>query len=292
MRTHRLTRGPAIVALGACLLLLSTARVHAVTGGQTPHLTDGIVTPGEWPTPTSAQQFFTFNPATGAGGAYLSVDQGSALGGSPNGSLGTNLYLLYDYVQATSAPTPSTFFDVFFQVAPEQTDYLVRIQGTTFTAYEKPDGVTAPTPGGSFDPTQAPWTPLTASDLALANFSAAIGFGPSPNAATPHQVAEFQLSINSAGSSGPGNGIYDPSPAFWSASTGASNVADPPISSGIFTLNPDGTTVVVPVLGANGDPILQPGGTVPEPSSLVLAGLAVAVGFGCRLAGGRRKRKA
>jgi hypothetical protein len=107
------------------------------------------------------------------------------------------------------------------------TDYLVRIVGTSFTAFEKPQGVVAPTPGGNFDPTASPWTPLTASDLALANFKGAIGFGTSPNSAVNHQIAEFQLTINTTGSNTNGNGIYDPTPAFWSASTGGGQAADP-----------------------------------------------------------------
>jgi hypothetical protein len=198
--------------------------------------------------------------------------------------LGTNLYLAYDYVQGTSAPTSTTFFDVFFEVTPQKTDYLVRITGTSFTAYEKPEGTLAPTPGGNFDPAHSPWTPLTASDLALAKFEGAIGFGTSPNSSTSHQIAEFQLTINNTGRSGGSSGIYDPSPAFWSASTGGGGgggSSDPPISSAIFTLNPDGTTMVTPALGANGDPVLQPQNT-PEPASLVLAGISLVslVGYG------------
>ena len=154
---------------------------------------------------------------------------------------------------------------------------LVRIQGSTFTAYEKPDNVIAPTPGGGFDPTHAPWTPLSSSDLALAGFVGAVGFGQGVTPGPNHQLAEFQLTINGTGSSSNPNGIYDPSPAFWSASTGgvvsAGAATDPPISSGIFTLNPDGTTLVSPIL-VHGDPILQPQST-PEPSSLVLAAVGL-----------------
>jgi hypothetical protein len=185
--------------------------------------------------------------------------------------LGTTLYLAYDYFHATTAPAPNTFFDVFFAVPPDQTDYLVRIMGTSFTAFEKPEGVLAPTPGGNFDPTSSPWTPLNSSDLTLAKFMGAIGFGTSPNSNVNHQIAEFQLTINTVGRSTAANGIYDPTPAFWSASTGGGFSTDPPIASAIFTLNPDGTTTVNPILGANGDPILQPQNAIPEPASLILA---------------------
>jgi hypothetical protein len=290
MKRHRYVRAMRASILGAACLFLQFPWAAAIAGGsQTPHVTDGIVTPGEWPTPTSSQLFFPLDTSTGAGGAFLYVDQGSSTGGSPGGTLGTNLYLLYDYVSNTLPPNPNSFFDVFFQVKPENTDYLVRIMGTTFSAFEKPDNVPAPTPGGGFNPTQPPWTPLTSSDLTLANFSGAIGFGTSPNSSSNHQIAEFQLTINSSGP--PPNGIYDPSPAFWSASTGGGNPAtgpsDPPISSGIFTLNPNGTTTVTPVLGPNGDPILQP--AVPEPGSLLLAGLGVLSVLGYRYAAGRLK---
>ena len=50
----------------------------------------------------------------------------------------------------------------------------------------------------------------------------------------------------------------------------AAVAADPPITSAIFTLNPDGTTIVTPVLGTNGGPVQQIPEGVPEPSSLLL----------------------
>jgi hypothetical protein len=289
MRVHRTIRVRRTSPIGTSLVFLLLACAPASGGIVTGHLTDGIVAPGEWTTPTTAFVPFPFDSSTGAGGATLYVDQGSSTGGSPNGGLGSNLYLLYDYVNATSAPTPNTFFDVFFQVQPENTDYLVRIMGSTFTAFEKPDGVPAPTPGGGFDPTQAPWTPLSASDLTLAGFVGAVGFGQGVTPGPNHQIAEFQLTINGNGSANP-TGIYDPSPAFWSASTGgAIGPADPPISSGIFQLNPDGTTNITPVL-VNGDPILQPQ-AVPEPSSLVLASVGLLSLVGCRLAASRQRRQ-
>jgi hypothetical protein len=276
------TVGPMRAArLGVALVLLFMA-AGPVNAGSVPHNTDGIITPGEWPTATSSQFTFPFDPSTGAGGSVLYVDQGTAAGGPPGGMLGTTLYLAYDYFHATTPPTSTTFFDVFFAVPPEQTDYLVRIMGTSFTAFEKPEGVLAPTPGGNFNPTASPWTPLESDDLALANFKGAIGFGTSPNSNVDHQIAEFQLTINTSPAliTGGANGIYDPTPAFWSASTGGGGTTDPPIASAIFTLNPDGTTTVNPIFAANGDPILQPQ-NVPEPASLVLAGISLVSLVGC-----------
>jgi hypothetical protein len=68
-------------------------------------------------------------------------------------------------------------------------------------------------------------------------------------------------------------------------------VTDPPISSAIFTLNPDGTTTVTPALGANGDPVLQPQNVVPEPSSQVLAGVGLLIVIGSGWAAGRLGRR-
>jgi hypothetical protein len=77
------------------------------------------------------------------------------------------------------------------------------------------------------------------------------------------------------------------------AALSTGGAADPPSSSAIFTLNPDGTTTVTPALGANGDPVLQPqNGSVPELSSLVLAGVSPLSLVGCGWAAGRLRRSA
>jgi hypothetical protein len=74
-------------------------------------------------------------------------------------------------------------------------------------------------------------------------------------------IIELEVELNLPSGLGniipPHAGIYSPAPAFWSASA-ASNVIDPPISSAIFTLNPDGSTTITSVL--------------PEPSAFLLAG--------------------
>ena len=95
------------------------------------------------------------------GRTYLYVAQGPPAGFSPQvftqGGFGANLFLNYDYVHDTQLPPAGSFFDVFFQVPTDDNmDYLARITASGLTAYEKPDDVVAPTPGGSFDPTMAP----------------------------------------------------------------------------------------------------------------------------------------
>ncbi len=274
-------------AVLACSGLVGTARSEPFH-----HVTDGQFTnPLEWGTviPSFFQQ-----TSDGTGGAYLYVEQGFAGVSAAAGVLKPDtLFLMYDFVDSNTSLTPTqghdasnSFFDVFFQVPVDNTDYLIRILNTgnangSFLAFEKPESIPSNiNPDGTFD-TGSPWTPVADDDLALGKFQAAIGFGTSPNSGTPHLMAEFQVSINRATSSGGGpTGLYDPSPAFWSASADPKTGPDPPISSGIFTLNPDGTTTVVPVLGPDGGPIKQPqpfASTVPEPASVVSLGLGLGV---------------
>jgi hypothetical protein len=284
---------------GAALLVLLTAASPGDAGTIiVQHSTDGaFTTPAEWGNVTP--QAFPFDPSTGAGGSFLYVEQGTSGGigatatGSPGSpGLGNTLFLMYDYVHGTGGG-PGSFFDVFFQVPNQGTDYAVHITGGGFQAFEKPAGTVSPTTSdGSLDLSDTRvWTPLDQTDLALARFQGAIGFATSPNdPITPHLMAEFQLSINRDPSSPSPSGLYDPAPAFWSASKGSS-AGDPPISSAIFTLNPDGSTTVAPALGPNGDPVGQPqqvAAAVPEPSTLASAAVAGLIGLG--VAGRRRKR--
>jgi hypothetical protein len=216
------------------------------------------------------------------GGAYLYVDQGFRTASPPAGSPDT-LFLMYDDVRATA---PTGFFEVFFEV-PSDADYLVVIQQPGFVALERPHGSPAPlNPDGSFDVSPGSgWSPLTPDDILRANFHTALGFGPSPNLGTDHLMAEFDLSIdNKAPGRTGGDGLYDPSPAFWSASK--SGNPDPPISSAIFQLNPDGSTDVTPLFGPNGGPVARPQDVVPEPSA---AGLLLGIGVAGSLLACRKR---
>jgi hypothetical protein len=277
-------RPASIAAFAACFALTAVFVACPSAGAQ--HVTDGSFTSSvEWATPTTASVFF---PRVGVtGGAWLYADQGfSGFGGAGLDSPDT-LFLMYDYVDPP-AFGPGAFFDVFFEV-PTDADYLVRINGRGFNAFERPHGSPAPLgPDGSFDiGPGSGWQPLSSIDLDLAQFQAAQGFGPSPNLGTPHPMAEFQLSINNdaPGRTG-GEGLYDPAPAFWSASKGGAS--DPPISSAIFQLNPDGSTIITPIFGPSGGPVQRPQDVVPEPSMAGLLAGAGVMGTLLRL----RKRRA
>jgi hypothetical protein len=264
-------------------LAAHSAQASAIVQG-CDHVTDGLFNHSdistsdatEWGGCGTVSKSFFAPAADGSGGAYLYADQS-----------GPNLALMYDYTSGDAAAfTPSSFFDVFFEVVPDGHAYLVRIPvAGQLEAFERPIGSVAPLVNGSFaiGPGSG-WEPLDQFDLDLAQFQGAVGFGTSENSSVRHPMAEFQLTINQPGPGGH-PGIYDPDPAFWSASAKPGGAADPPISSGVFQLLPNGTTVVVPVLGPNGGPVMQ-GSVLPEPATLLL----FASGFAGMLAARRARR--
>ncbi len=286
----------AITALIGC----GASSAWAVTPANNVHITDGIFEPNEWTVnPTTDSQTFGLSPTTNRGGAVLYVEQSTGgVGGVQK--FGTTLDLMYDYIASPTvlgagSNATNSSIDVSFQV-PGDGDYAIHINGAGFSAFEKQPGtVSQENPDGTLKFEDAggnaiaPWVAFNSldPDFATADLHAALGFGPSPNSATSHLIAEFDLSINSQGSGGAaggGNpGLYDPAPAFWSAS-GKSGTIDPPISSEIFLLNPDGTTFAAPLLNGNGDPVSQPS-DLPEPASAML----LTVGIGSTLL--RRKRR-
>ncbi len=246
-----------------------------------PHVTDGMFTsPAEWDTSRSTVTEFHFPVVGNAGGANLFVEQSGGV-----------LYLMYDYTNSAALGlNPSnSFFDVFFQVPNDNTsggeDYVVHFAGTSFQAFEKPtSGPASPlNPDGSLDFNSPIWTPLSADDLARAQFQRPPS-GSAPTRGQPHRARplcwpSFQLTIQPPGN--PAGGFSRPCAlAFWSASVSSGSEPGRPSASpsGIFQLNPDGTTLVTPVLGADGAPVLQPQDvSVPEPASLALTGLGLAL---------------
>ena len=261
---------PIVVAVAS--LALSTT-----VGAAPVHIVDGVFGPLEWTVsstngsaapPNVSRSSFTVGGIPNA--AYLYAAQYNNNGVPASGSLGTILGLMYDCT-ICGAPLPANAaLDIFFTSRPD--DYVVHVFSSNglpdFRAFEKPVGTTSTlNPDGSLNLADPVWTALTANDLAFAKFAVAVGFGRSPNFIPDHYFAEFELSVNTALTGFPPNGLYSPEPAFWSASTSGTGFPTGPISSANFTLNPDGTTTVVPILGPNGDPIIQ---LVPEPGILVL----------------------
>ena len=287
-----------MIAMTATLGCLTMGSAHVVAAPL--HVVDGLFGLAEWTvSPTNgAPARSTVTESSFNVGNSLYVEQTN--NGIPvpfGGPIGNRLALMYDDVNSGGASGFDTAFDVLFQVGPEHTDYAVHIPSFgPLQAFEKPTGaVSLLKPDGSLNLLSAPWIAISPldPDFLLANFVGAVGFGTSPNSSTPHLIAEFELSVDN----GTSDGLYSPEPAFWSASTSNREIGRDcergpfpesfcsagPISSGIFTLNPDGTTTVVPVLGPNGEPLIQ---SVPAPSSLLLLGSGLALWIGVQ----RRRR--
>ncbi|MBJ7313914.1 PEP-CTERM sorting domain-containing protein [Rugamonas sp. CCM 8940] len=276
-------------ACAAFLLAFAGFGFAGAASAQPVHLSNGLFGAEEW----------TLSPSDGTP-ARPTVNGASFNVGAPNGTrfyveqssngvpattLGKTLNLMYDlgsFKSGAASGSPGLFTDVFFQNG--KTDYVVHITGNTandIKAFEKSNGVMSPVDAaGGFDLSSPIWHPLDAADLALAKFHAGASFGASPNYADSHLIIEFDLSVDTSGvgsSLAPPapDGLYDPAPAFWSGSVGGQGRPTIVVGSAVFDLNSDGTTLVTPVLGPNGLPILQ---AVPEPSSvLLLAAGAIAL---------------
>ena len=270
--TLKLTPFAIVVASLALSTTVQALPLHVVNGAFGPSEWTVSGTDGTAARPTVSTNSFTVGGVSNAG--FLYAEQSN--NGVPlTGSLGNKLELLYDCT-ICGAPLPSNAaLDIFFKSGPD--DYAVHVFSAsgvpTFLAFEKPVGTPSPLhPDGSLDLSPPVWTPLTAVDLTLAQFLVAVGFGPSPNSDVNHYFAEFELNVNNAPIGAPPNGLYSPEPAFWSASTsGSGGFPTGPISSANFTLNPDGTTTLVPIVGAGGGPVIQ---QVLEPETLALVLMA------------------
>lgn len=245
------------------------------------HISDGLFGPAEWTLSTdngapARPSVSTASFNVGApGGTRFYVEQSTD--GAPVTTLGHTLNLMYDLGSFTPSTTTGVFMDVFFQNG--STDYVVHISDSGIQSYEKRSDVLSPVDAaGGFDLGSPVWSALDAGDLALAKFHAGSSIGSSPNYAAPHMIIEFDLSVDTtAGAPAlaplPPNGLYSPGRLLWSGSVGEPGSPTIVVGSAFFSLKADGTTLVAPVTGANGLPILQ---AIPEPGTLLLLGAGVA----------------
>jgi hypothetical protein len=131
---HMPLRAIQLTVISAALLAANGANAITVLN---PHVTDGFFNGSssstaaapEWdPTRSTVSKSF-FQPATGnSGNAFLYVEQNAGV-----------LYLMYDYIRNDVGPvTSSSFFDVFFEVKPTNTDYGIHINQSGFTRTRNP----------------------------------------------------------------------------------------------------------------------------------------------------------
>ena len=182
-----------------------------------------------------------------------------------------SVYLMYDYKLRTNPVfAPGTVAaDVAFPITvdangPQNID-------VRFTANA----------GGGFDITVnglAGSPSVLASSLGMVG---AIGFGPSALDTASHMLVELEVPLAIPANFGPAfnragtSGVYSPAPAFWAADL-QNNAGDPPISSAIFQINPDGSTIIRPSVGP-----------VPEPGSMALL---ASLGLSCSVLLKRQRR--
>lgn len=183
------------------------------------------------------------------------------------------LYLMYDYLGRTDPVfAPGAFVaDIAFPIHPGSLgspaqDVTVQIRAGASGFFDV------------FVDLNNDGTPdITAGSL---DIEGAVGFGPSTLSGLAHQLIELEVPLLLPPGFGDGthlpaggtDGVYSPDPATWSASS-SKNVGDPPISSGIFTINPDGSTVVNPLLVPGAPPEVP----VPAPATALLLGLGLPV---------------
>jgi hypothetical protein len=174
------------------------------------------------------------------------------------------LYLLYDYggrTQDFSSSPVGTF------VASVKFPFHIGAQAARPISFIFLTGATAGsfTVGADLDGDGVP--DLDAASLGI---EAGLGFHSSPHISGPHEIVELEVPLliqpgfgpgfPSGGLQGDGKGDgYSPEPAFWGAAA-QKNDGDPPISSAIFQIDPNGSTLITPF-----STIL-----LPEPASLGL----------------------
>ena len=185
------------------------------------------------------------------------------------------LYLMYDYLGRTNPPTtPGEFLgSVSFPLSVGGVVKNISVDFNTSSGGPSAFVITVNLHDGSglHDPNEFGLEGALGLGTTPVNALWGITAGSAFNTTT-HELIELGVPLNLppgfGGPAGPfpqqgkgdGNG-YSPDPAFWSSNI-TDNSGDPPASGGMFTINGDGSTFIVPHFVP-----------APEPSTFVLAGL-------------------
>ncbi len=226
-------------------------------------------TPDEWTDVTPA--WFISDPATGATPTSAGDPNANSLlfaglaRDTPTSD--PELYLMYDYLPRTTPPTAPG--EIIGTISFPLT--LTESNGLTVTNVISVEFVGSASLGAGGTPffdvkvnTQDGQGFVAHPELGL---EAGVGFGVTPAAivgagspfhTTTHELIELGVPLNipagfgapggpfpTNGQSGNGGNGYSPDPAFWQ-STVVNDSGDPPASAGLFTIHPDGSTLIIP----------------------------------------------
>lgn len=252
VRRRVFARWSPLVACGALAAVATAAYAQGITDGPSAfcHVTDGAFTSCA----DGSQEWSDITGTPFESGAVLSVDQADLdpARSIPNGSGLDTLMLMYDEAQRTVPLGPGESVHVHFMTVDDlQLLHYDVLIGTSEIQEVRINGVVQdPMPSG------------------LAGIA---GYGTSPNSATPHVIAEFQIGLEAAGFTSE-ECCYSPDPAWWSSAVppnplpeclddsfreipvellplqlqGDCRPAPETTTAGVFTANLDGTTTVEP----------------------------------------------
>ncbi len=226
-------------------------------------------TASEWTDVTPA--WFISNPATGATPTSSGDPNANSLlfaglaRDTPNSN--PELYLMYDYLPRTTLPTKPG------EIIGSVSFPLIRLTsgGGVVSNVITVQFVGSASLGSGGTPffemrvnTQDGQGFVAHPELGL---EGGVGFGVTPASivgagspfnTTTHELIEIGVPLNipagfgtvpgpfpAGGQAGPGSNGYSPDPAFWQSEV-RDNSNDPPASSGLFTIHPDGSTTIVP----------------------------------------------
>ena len=259
--TNPLNPGP--IPLQADGLFCTDATVPCATPFPSPGNIGGFPIPHvfEWQGTTP----LAFVPGSAGATPGLLTDHGvrsfvyAAVDTEPGGTGQINFYLNYDFLQSELVPfVPGQVFSVLFDVNAG------RFAGQMVVNLHCAEGLVLV----SGVDNGVPFVDRPADQLGI---EGACGAGTSPNPTgdpffdmftdlngvtqgfnTPHPIIELEIPLtrNLGGAPNPTGGVYDPSPAFWSASA-PDPAGDPVLSDNMVAINVmNGSTVVTPISAA------------------------------------------